>query len=661
MDTVIGTNDFGEAIGIDQDEGIQDIAALEAAAVLGLDAEGLMECYPVLGAPPPNYQALMNKGKGPAQTKGKGPVQKVKEPYKRGLENVKGAAEFAKKAGTKAVSRGSAYRAKDHKPLAVVTQKGVHGIFGIVHDSVLGVTPTKLTPKQVAVVTAHNQAISLTKNAAAESIKAGNRALAQAKKADAVAKKVKPVLDRLSGKKGVHGILGFVGLVDEAEADLDLMIIDCCDPPILGLDGEYVPDPTLYDPAHWGLPPLMPYYTDFGGDNPDPNLTPLPTGGGTLSQADAKKKYTTLPPGAVPCTPPPNIPGGLGSWNVFYGSQVFSKLGSVSADGMGGVGFLWLGKGQNHTGSPMWHWLDPDGKHILSAADKKRGAAGIDVPGSETDAKVNAKLSVSEGHGPLIGNPNIPETAGLQFAMDTGEWFWTIENAPADALVPGNALLVESNATTLATDNAGIEAYNAEIMQQVKALAEAQIAQDTANALREKQDLADTEHTQKVTDQEKVQAEERERQAQVQVDREEAVRNAQFEADLVKAEQDRQRQQEQFEAQLVLQQQQMDAQAQQINAQMMQAQQQMDAQAQQAMLQTLQQPQSPYGYDPSQMGGIDPMMAMLLMQPQAQPQYGLDPSQMGGPAPLLMLLMQSQGVDPSQLPGSFDASAYYGW
>ena len=64
--------------------------------------------------------------------------------------------------------------------------------------------------------------------------------------------------------------------------------------------------------------------------------------------------------------------------------------------------------------------------------------------GWATDAEASAfsrskSLDTKEGsvnYGPLIGNPEMPEFAGLRYAQSTGEWFWPFSLAPAYMKAP---------------------------------------------------------------------------------------------------------------------------------------------------------------------------------------------------------------------------------
>ncbi len=720
MDNMIGTNNVGEVLGTNsvdemlwsdldeqefleaamaqqiQEQALLGAAAYEAAMEQQIQEQALLGA--LLGAQP-GVQTQTVRDKTPNKNKNKRvqtPDYKNKDgkkqsPYARGLENVSGAADFAKKIGARVVATGSAYRPSDHKPLVVVTGKGVHGIIGIVHDSVLGVSPRNLSAKQSAIVAAHNRAINLTRAAATASIKAGNKALAEGKKASVVAKKVKPVFDKLAaGKKvGVHGILGYV-----EEAALEAPIPDWSHP-FVGVDaaglspGQPGYDPTtdpdspqfgggadlyadLYDPAYWKLPPLQPLFTDFDGDNPDPNLTVLPTGGKDLPKDLANAWFDHVPPGGITYTG--DLPkDSVGSWNVFYGNGN-GYLWGADKDG---VGLDWWRVGEiivKHNAFAPGRWMDEGG--IIIRLDRR--------PGYQQDVRFApeswgwrdaAAQSKKNGQGPLIGNPK-GNLRGLQYAVLAGTWFWqSVDYAPASALTPTNAALVEANIATLNTDNAIIVAANTETMQKVKAFAEAKIKQDAANALREEQDVKDKEHTQSKTDEKKIETDEEDRRDKEKADREaaqkeadERTRQAQFEAEMqrlqheqderqAKFEQQYALSQQQTEAQYALAQQQMEAQyalaQQQMEAQAAPMQMQMDAQVQQAMLQMLmqsQQPQPPQGVDPSL------EMLLMLMQPQ-----GVDPSQ-GDP----WAQPQPQGdpwaqFDPAQLPGSFDVGQLYGW
>lgn len=757
MDNMIGTNEIGMALGLDSDS--QQEALLAAAveqqfqdALLGaLVAQDALyhDAYGMVGAPDTRriqmqrVQTQTGKGKGSGKT-GKGPgmgvpsgkAQALMQTYKRGAANVQGAADNAKKQGTKTVSVAAAYR--PGKPLAVVAGVDLDGIVGIVNDSVLGVTPKKLTPKQIEAVKAHTSAIDRTRAAAMEATKAGNRAIAAGKKAGDVAKRVKPVLDAAAAGKpaGKRGVLGIVGLYDACGVD-GALCIDAwgfspgqpgydptTDPdsplyagnyssgPIIGFEA----DPTLYTPERWGLPPYLPLYTAPAWDkatgidtseNPDPNLTFVPAdnpftdigganphpdlqqplkGGGKLSQEDAKVTWDTPPAGAIIWDGSGRLPNSLGSYSAFYGPKkgsvgMFGAVWGYSADGWQNGEKKWtLRFGQSND------FMKNDNRDDLGDSDAAAAKAVYQQdPEKHGDDGTGKDKRVT--FGPLIGNPNGP-LAGLQYARTTGQWFWQAGNAPAEYLVQANATIKDLNAAAvkaandevnkanktlreandviLKTDNATIDALNANTAQLVNEMAEALIKERAAIELQREKDAAADEST--VSDLNRRTAEDQQKfdtqQAQQQL--EESARASQLETDLARSLQEQEAQQAQFERQYALAQQQAENQfalmQQQMAAQMAPMQMQQDMQLMQMLMQ--QQPQQQPQMQQSQMDAL--LLQMLLQQgggfDQSQQggfEQGFDPNAYYAGFETLQEPQQQGGFDPSQLPGSFDMSAYY--
>jgi len=735
MENMIGTNDIGAVIGACPEEWAayrqQEAAAHDAAMAQQIQGQVLLGA--LLGAPRPlsnqdktaaarvkaaRDRAAADKAEAATkqaakkQTTQNGPGEKrLPKSYVSGIDNLKGAAKTAKEVGTKAVARGSAYR--QDKPLAVIAGDGILGCVGIVNDVVLGVTHKSLTAAQLKKIKAHNKAIALTREAANTSIKAGNKALAEGKRADAAAKKVEPIFNAVirKPKQGasslVHGILGWGDAYEYPTHDWSDSIVGADDP---SADlGEYA---DLYDPAYWRLPPLKllftdldgdnpdpnlkntppaPLYTDIGGANPSPNLKALLKGGGKLSQSDAQVVWQHVPVDGVVWDGSGRVPLSLGSWLSFYGPQ--SRSAGVMQPQFGVVWGYHADGWQNGESK----WTKRFGQADITGNDN-RDDLGADDANAAAQSLASDPRNNKTGlpYGPLIGNPN-GSLAGLQYAHADGKWFWQAANAPANQVVQLNAVIIEqnakqlaednakvldankaladSNATVLATDNAIIVAFNADIMQQVKALAEAKIKQDAANALRADQDAADQAHhdTQAAQQQQDAQAKLDQQAAQQQLD--DQARTAQFEADMLRLQAEMDKQQAQFEQQYALAQQQAENQfaltQQQTEAQLAPQQMQMDAQMQQAMLQMLMQPQgvAPQGVAPQ--GGdaqaLDQMLtALLLQQMQGIDQTQVDPWAQAQPQTQVGPWAQapqdfSQQFDPSQLPGSFDVAEYYGW
>lgn len=309
-------------------------------------------------------------------------------------------------------------------------------------------------------------------------------------------------------------------------------------------DGPYGTDPTTgqpytspqggTDPSGGGVPytdpgsssstPLDPSTYSDGGD------IPLPARGGILSKDDASVVYHTVPDDGVIYQGEKGFPvGSLGSWSRFYGPDGNGKqyLSTVIAaqsstqytTGDPGVISRWvqqhpnspLAKAANNNITPGFEWsqgpIDPDNpvptpKWMIQDqpadwtpiiarvathpedddGEIEKWANLYVVPATLPDVRAMAQYSVTRGWGPLIGNPNGP-LAGLQFAMDTGDWFWQSQNAPVWATKAQDDQIVALNKAANDAAATAAQADQARLQQEADQQAEAQANQDAQLAL----------------------------------------------------------------------------------------------------------------------------------------------------------------------------------
>jgi hypothetical protein len=267
------------------------------------------------------------------------------------------------------------------------------------------------------------------------------------------------------------------------------------------------PDGTvLYDPAK------------------DPDVVPLPVRGQPLTKEEAGKVWPALPEGSVVFGPlrldglPQALPDScLGSWNYYYGS------GQTHKGNPRGVGYF---INSNADGNPPWNRKDDNGKN------REVTGEGMDDVWPKTGS-----ASVTRGFGPLIGNPQDPSYAGLQFAMKEQRFFWQSDKCPAqmateidDAIRAGNKKIMEANAAAARAKAAQMEKDIAE-RKEAAAKQAAEIALSEKKAASEKKiaDLqAEIESKKTDIEQRRADIETQKSTAQAQLERDKADTQAQL-------------------------------------------------------------------------------------------------------------------------------------
>jgi hypothetical protein len=416
----------------------------------------------------------------------------------------------------KAADTVAKYNSEQHKPLAPLVPTQIHG-----HLVGAPAPSSALTPKQKTAVTKHATAVvkhakaTRDLNVAASKAKtAGNAALSFAKSAGPILNSV------LTGKKvTVQGAMTLLGADANGKNPGDVGYDPTTDPsspnyhdpnanpqgggdgggitrtadgnvivtapdgsPIYDstTDGNIVALPDPYDPTtDPTVRPVPPY--DPKGDS---DIKQKPQRDGKLSQQDAQKVWQNTPPGAVQYTgswPPES----KGSYNYFYGGSVGSTYGMAYSDRFQPFGehrgLRWIFvNGDNGSGNPNWS------------------------DGFADDAAAAAKSAISRdtGHGnvafgPLIGNPSMPDYAGLQYAVADNKWFWQAQNAPSQLTHEIDSALDFTNQKTIADKTAKVKDANDAIdkakqtkidasvitIQKIKDSNKAALAADTAAAL----------------------------------------------------------------------------------------------------------------------------------------------------------------------------------
>lgn len=304
---------------------------------------------------------------------------------------------------------------------------------------------------------------------------------------------------------------------DQEIADL-LNILDYIDDLIGDLIGEDMSppggsasaaDPTVPAPAG-GSTASLDAAADSDASFDDAGDIPLPTRGEPLSAEEAKVVYWTkadLPEDAVFYQGDRGVlNNALGSWNTFYGKNPnkdgFSDgwLNGVASGKEGWSAtdkFLSVLTGGAYAVAKeiRERKLDSDSQGIVRwvyRAPETQNPEEFMTPPDEfvNNVKKIAKNSIERGWGPLIGNPR-GDLAGLQFCMETGDFFWQGNHAPVWATAVADAKITELNKKTAAAKQAAAEADAAARAQEQAAQAEAQAKQDAANALA--QSVADTQ------------------------------------------------------------------------------------------------------------------------------------------------------------------------
>ncbi len=145
---------------------------------------------------------------------------------------------------------------------------------------------------------------------------------------------------------------------------------------------------------------------------------------------------------------------GFGSYNVFYGPGdvirgALALSGNSESLANAGAGYVWTSCNSGWDAGGLNH----DTKWRLSKGD----GSCTDIPsGGDISA-----LSGSAGDGPLVGNPNNPDTAKLRWAKDKSVWFWYLQDAPDWATAVQRAAIAATNAQTQAGLDAAAKAQQA--------------------------------------------------------------------------------------------------------------------------------------------------------------------------------------------------------
>ncbi len=356
--------------------------------------------------------------------------------------------KVAKKASaiaTNAAKRGQAAVAKaaSYKPAVAKAKTSIKGddvleCLGDEAFEILGAAaPAKvLTPKQKAAVAKRDKAVAKSKAAVQNAAAKGNAALASAKKLEAAVAKQKTAISKLrSGGKTKTVLRGD----DDGEIEgRGENLFDVIRGDLVATEGDMA-------------------FEILGDEFDDADYPPTP------AQPVGSVPWQHVPGDGVPL--PPNSPqprDGFGSANVWYGT--------ASRDG-----FLWA--------------FDPP--HWMARRGFKGGKDGNWDDLSDAERNNMAAMSAQYGWGNLIGNPDIPDVANLEWAAADQKWFWQAGNAPKWATAEVDAATALAQQQAAEAQAAADAADAARIAQEQAQIEEAQAVQDAANALA--QSAADTQ------------------------------------------------------------------------------------------------------------------------------------------------------------------------
>lgn len=450
-----------------------------------------------------------------------------KSPHKLALTASAQAGVKAVNAAKTAARKVNDYKKQNHKPLVPIGITAVHG-----GQVILGATANvPLTDKQRKAVDKHTNAIAKTAMAtrrlnvaASVASKAGNDANAFTRQAADFLKK------KLEGGKGIKvSVRGDALGVDIPSVDGGSNADITNQSGAGGLDPTtgivFAPDGSvLYDPSQ------------------DAGLIAIPDRpGNKLTREEALVPWKTPPENAVVYDGSRGFPeDSLGSTSLFYDNQKngiiwfprFTTWGLKSLPGT---------RDQKKTNN-TWTRLGPEQGALGPLGHKGEWRwyeTGIRDPiGGGKDA---AALARKYNYGLLVGNPNNEITANLQFATETGQWFWQSDKAPKWAVTEADAKIIEANKKTIAANQATALTYAAAIMQEQAAKAEEEAKQEAEKALKEEarqEQLKDLE-----IEQQKAQAQQAQGQAQIDLQ----AQQAQIEIAKQQAQADVQTQQAQLE------------------------------------------------------------------------------------------------------------------
>lgn len=430
-----------------------------------------------------------------------GDPKKISKPPKAKFDYVKApkiaqnAAARAKNVGEAAIARASRYTPAKVLPLPPTKVKGLV-------DVILGVLGGTAAARAKS---AADKYLTLNKkhaDAAKKSETAGKKAVEAGKKLAETTKKVGPVLVKMTQKRMtvVHGteVLGFDGEVNDNGATA-AELFQAAWPEIVGesVSPKSVP---VHNAAFWpevvgtdvndegqaiwpeiiGDDEYAPdAFTDVPVDTSNQyDIEALPPGGEKMSDADAWIPQRKVPGDGV-------VYGGeLGVPRYWFGSAAYFFGRQVDNHGKEQDGYIWGWNAMLQGGdtTPRWilaKWSSVKGR---DSSWEESGVPWNMEP--QTTAQIDQmSRSANPPLGPLIGNPNVSEIRGLQWAIDDKKWFWQAKYAPDWATREARAAADLLKKQTEAANKAAADAEAARLAAEQAAIDEAQAKQDAENAL----------------------------------------------------------------------------------------------------------------------------------------------------------------------------------
>ena len=510
--------DLGEMEEIEEDVGVENAYLSGIAEILGAGKKT---------APLKKTVPLKKTTSSKKMSKGKVSLSGGKKsPHKQGIVRANQLINRALRVGTRAAAKAKAAgtTTTGKKTTVPLTKTKVSGfeilgdipILGVAFDVLGAVTGTKkqslsstkpLTPVQKKAVEKHTNALAKLHKTVEKSKKKADKALSVAKKSapkvKTSEKKTKVLLakskiapTRIRGDEDFLG-LDFAVLGQEySTADYDPRFGDL--PPEGASTSSFVSSSASKTSAPvtvtssfakfasgYKKPPSMPsaemsYEEDV---EPEPEM---PVRGQKLTKDEAQVLWRKVPEDGVIYQGDRGTPAhGFGSWNVFYGVD-----GSLKVPGKAG-GFLYA----PFTAGDPPRWLHRDYEKFQKSRDKnvnRNPGAFFESPPEFNDVKQVAKNSVDRGWYPLIGNPDHADTAGLQYALEDGQWFWQSHVAPKWATAEVDAALDLALKEAREAERAVKEAEEAEraLVQAEREEEEARLQADIALAVTKEE--ADT-------------------------------------------------------------------------------------------------------------------------------------------------------------------------
>jgi hypothetical protein len=252
----------------------------------------------------------------------------------------------------------------------------------------------------------------------------------------------------------------------------------------------------------------------------------LPVDDGTGTDPGAGD--TGTPPADIPVAPAPPLsqpvntpvpPDGIkytgpigrydvGSYWYFYGPNRRNTDRPADGSESGMTGFVWGWKHANWPNDNLSpRWILRKGNEGLGNDSWDDGFGNRDDPNAISDAGTTASVSalslqgtgqngisgLSEWQnklgvppwGPLVGNPNRPNTKNLRWSIPDQCWFWYLEEAPADIAAPFKYAAAKAKQAAADADKAAADAAAKQAAKDAADAAAAQAAQDAQNALAE--------------------------------------------------------------------------------------------------------------------------------------------------------------------------------